>query len=291
MIPKLFASSNGGLGDQLIMNGGLRWLADEGGFEEIVWLAMTHHREYRQIVRMYSDHPRINVRPEPKSKMMSQATKKLVKLSKRYPDWHIRAFSWAPNIWEGLAHDYGLHPQTNCWPELFYTYIVGGANKDLANYGSRYTHWHVHRDKDREKDLLRKLDLPSKYIFVADKGSNRRYWVNMKPISQYAVVNPDFWLNAKLAPLFHDEKYSIFDWIPVLENAEEIYTIDTAWFHLIKNLRLDKPKFFFNHIGRPMKDVIQSNYLNDEWDNGWKVIHGPGLEVKGLGARGDRVEW
>lgn len=280
----LFTCSNGGLGDQIIMNGGINYLAEEV-FDKVFFTSMCEPNVYQQIARQWEHNPDIHVHNEPRAKRMAAGTEKLVKLFRRAcPSYHYRPVWWYPHIWPSLAEGYGLCPTKNTWVELFYCHIVGGSDPKNTNYATRYTHFRAPRNKEKEQELLDILNLPDEFCFVVDKGSNRKYWLDITPNTKYPIVKPDWWNWPSMAKLW--DKFHIWDWIPVLERATEIYTMDTGWFHLIKQLRLDKPKYFMNNIGRPMKCVVQSNYLNDDWDNGWKVVLGPGLEVKGLGEHG-----
>ena len=129
-----------------------------------------------------------------------------------------------------------------------------------------------------------------------DKGSNPEFWFSGRPVTKYPIITQGWWgtpdePNKKFSLDTRVSGFQIWDWIAVLERATEIYTIDTAWFHLIKQLRLDTPRYFINNypffgMSHAMKSVVKSNYLNDEWDNGWKVVYGRGINVDGLGEQG-----
>jgi hypothetical protein len=271
-VNKIFLSHNSGMGDAIIMNGAVRFLSTI--FDKVVLLSISKHATYQQVVHMYSDVPNIRVQGEPIAPNFSRINKKMRCWAKRFPGWHIRAFNWAPRSFISVATNLGLHPEKNCYPEVFYKYFLD----DMHGYYHRHKDFFVPRNLQKEQELIKILDLPSDYAFVVNRGAHPRHHYMSTPKSQFPILNP-----ASRHDLIN--KYTIFDWMGVIEGAREVYTIDTAWFHLMKQMKLDKPKFYINHRGVPMKDVDTSNYLNDKWDNGWKVIVGPGLEVEGLGAR------
>ncbi len=267
-VNKIFLSHNSGVGDAIIMNGAVRFLSTI--FDEVVLLSISKHATYEQIVYMYSDVPTIHVHGEPIVKNWSKIRKKMNRRANRFPGWHIRAFNWTPRCFVSAATNLGLHPEQNCYPEVFYKYFLD----DTHGYYHRYKDFSVPRNLPKEQELIKILDLPSDYAFVADHGAHPRHHYNSDPKSQFPIFKP-----ASRYDLI--DKYTIFDWMGVIEGAREVYTIDTAWFHLMKQMKLDKPKFYINIRGNPMKDVETSNYLNDKWDNGWKVVFGPGVDSVG----------
>lgn len=44
---------------------------------------------------------------------------------------------------------------------------------------------------------------------------------------------------------------NMLDWLYIIENAKEIHTVDSAFFHLVKNLNLKCPKIFYNRRQDP----------------------------------------
>ena len=275
---KIVLCHNSGLGDSIIMNGAVRFLSTV--FDEVVLLLIANNATYRQVVHMYSDVPNVRVQGEPIAPNWSTINRKMNRWARRFPNWHVRTFNWSPRCFASAAANLGLHPEKNCYPEVFYTYFLN----DTQGYYHRYEDFFVLRNLQKEQDLIKILDLPSDYAIVTNHGAHPRHHYKDVPISQFPILNP-----ASRRDLI--DKYTIFDWMGVIEGAREVYTIDTAWFHLMKQMKLDKPKFYINNRGVPMKDVVTSNYLNDKCDNGWKVIFGPGLEVEGLGEPLDPDLW
>jgi len=101
------------------------------------------------------------------------------------------------------------------WSECFYRQIN-------LPYSIRWSKFKVHRDLNAEAELLSKLALPDEFAFVCTTSSNGDYPV---------VVNTSL-PQIKLQPLTD----CIFHWIPVIESAQEIHTIDTSTFQLIQQM-------------------------------------------------------
>lgn len=148
-------------------------------------------------------------------------------------------------------HNYQLHSKIirvgfeycdiNNWETSFYRQLG-------LDYSLRYSNFKIERDYDSEKLLLSKLSLPDKYIFCNINSSVGEFDINIESDLPQIYLKP-----------LTD---SIFDWIPVIEGAEEIHTVDSSVFHLMKQLSLPQKKIYYNVIeGR---DTTQ---LND--DEGW----------------------
>ena len=266
----VFLANNSGLGDYILMNGATRYVAAQPEVNRVHLLCVGTHNKFTQVKWMYRDNPNIIVYGEPAAHSFSQARKKIRKRAQRierqFPNLHKRAFFWGSQDWYGMMPRFGLDCLNNCWPELFYA-------AHQAPYSARHGYFHVNRDKDKEDKLFNSLNLPSEYAFCVDVASLGRCRINFS--------------NTKL-PIFKPhsrpdliESYNIFDWMTVIENAAELHTVDTGWFHLIKQMKLDKKKYFY-HVRQmnELKNVLTSCYINDEHDNGWEILDGNGKVFK-----------
>ena len=254
---KIFLANNAGLGDYILMNGATRFLESQEDVEEVAVFCMSDDNKYRQIKRMYSDNPNIKVIGEPHPDSFRQGQKKIKTYRSKYPDYDFRVLFWPVGVWPNAMIKGGLDPnKENCWPELFYQ--VHGAP-----YSARHEHFYIKRDYDREDELRRELLLPDKFALCIDEG--RRPKFNLAPQTDLFLFKPHY-----RRELFG--KYYIWDWMGIVEDASEIYTVDTGWMHLLKSMRLDKPKFFYHVRPGPCKNVFTSRYINDEYDNGWTII-------------------
>ena len=266
----VFLANNSGLGDYILMNGATRYVAAQPEVNRVHLLCVGTHNKFTQVKWMYRDNPNIIVYGEPAANSFSQARKKIrtryKRMIKEFSDLHKRAFFWGSQDWYGMMPRFGLDREKNCWPELFYA-------AHQAPYSARHEYFHVERDLDKECRLFNSLNLPSEYAFCVDVASLGRCRINFS--------------NTKL-PIFKPhsrpdliESYNIFDWMTVIENAAELHTVDTGWFHLIKQMKLDKKKYFY-HVRQmnELKNVLTSCYINDEHDNGWEILDGNGKVFK-----------
>mgnify|MGYP003674814168 CR=1 FL=1 len=261
---KVLLTNNSGLGDYILMNGATRFIAAQEDVEEVVVLCMATHDRYQQIKRMYSDNPNIKVIGEPHPNSFRKGRKKIKRYRTRYPEHQFRTFFWESFVWPGAMERVGLDPhQKNCWPELFYA-------SQQAPYSARHEHFYIKRDYDREAELIEKLALPSEYALCIDEGNRPRF--GLTPKTSLFTFKPH-----SRRDLF--DKYHIWGWMGVIEAAAEIYTIDTGWMHLLKSMRLNKPKFFYHVRGGVAKNVFTSRYINDEYDYGWTIINAAGMLV------------
>lgn len=263
---KVFVANNAGLGDYILMNGATRFIVEQENVEEVVVLCMADSGKHEQIRRMYSDNPNIKVIGEPHPNSFRQGRKKIKRYRVRYPEHEFRVFFWETGVWSEAMERGGLDPyEKNCWPELFYS-IHG------APYSARHEHFYVKRDYDREAELIAELNLPSEYAFCVDEGARPRF--HLIPRTSLFTFKPHY-----RRDLFN--KYHIWDWMGVIEAASEIYTVDTSWMHLLKSMRLDKPKFYYNVRCCVAQNIFTSPYINDEYDYGWTIINAEGDVVTG----------
>ena len=266
----IFLANNSGLGDYILMNGATRYVAAQPEVDNVHLLCIGTHNKFMQVKWMYRDNPNIIVYGEPAANSFRQGRKKIrtraKRIAKEFPDLHKRAFFWGYKTWQEMMSRYQLDCEKNCWPELFYT-------AHQAPYSARHEYFNVDRDKDKEDKLFNSLNLPSEYAFCVDVASSGRHRINFSNI-KLPVFKPHY--RPKLI-----KSYNIFDWMTVIENAAELHTMDTSWLHLIKQMKLDKKKYFYHvrHIN-DLKNVLTSCYINDEHDNGWEILDGNGKVFK-----------
>ena len=132
------------------------------------------------------------------------------------------------------------------WEESFYRQM----NMD---YSERFTGFSISRDLARESALEEKLNLPKKFAFCnssASTGKNNISFSTNLPIIELETLSD-----------------SICDWIGVLEKAEEIHTIDSSIFQLIKQLPVKGKKFFYD-----IRKVDSSRTIPPFEDSNWKII-------------------
>jgi hypothetical protein len=131
------------------------------------------------------------------------------------------------------------------WEESFYEQMN-------IDYSYRFSHFFIERDYERENLLEQKLELTGKFSF-----HNNSYSGGKIEINSISFLHKIF-----LSPITD----SIFDWIGVLEKAEEIHTIDSAIFQLIKQLNLNSKKYFYD-----IQSIVQSR--TKKLPTNWFIIN------------------
>lgn len=246
-----FVMHNTGLGDYILMSGAVRHLLSL--YEEVHLVAAKSKLENVEI--LYRDEPRIVLLPEPDARSSQQGQRKVKVIGSRYRKhgYDVKAFFWSyMGHWPDLINKSGMDNTVNNWCEAFY-------NNLGVDYSERYNSFYFERDLEREDRLYRKVvdEFGSVYSFVVDHQRTKKQDLL---IHDTRIVNPKYWKEDTL----------IFDWMKVIEKADIIHTIDTAYMHLIKQMRLngdDRLKFFHRYA----RDCPGTNggYINDNWDDGW----------------------
>ena len=70
-----------------------------------------------------------------------------------------------------------------------------------------------------------------------------------KVTDEYKIITNDF-------------RFRMFDFIKLLENAEEIHTMQTGFLDLINSYKMDKPKIYRHNYVRNYPESIHSKGLN-----------------------------
>jgi hypothetical protein len=251
---------NSGLGDFVLMNGAVNFVSEN--FDESHLVAMARDQKLLNIRHLYKD-TSVNILGIGPASSFQSAGKAIRRYQNHYKNpqkmngqkWDTRrCFFWGTDKWESQGiNAYGLHPRNNHWCETFYAAFG-------APYEARYTHFSFKRDRDREKRLENTLGLRDKYSLLFDQANIRNFRLPIKSANYETIRATTFGWD------------TIFDWMGVIENAQEIFTIDTSWFHLIKQMRLDIPKYYIWARGVPYINLISSGYLNDDYDSGWEIL-------------------
>lgn len=88
------------------------------------------------------------------------------------------------------------------------------------------------RNKEREKKLFESLNLPAKYNFV-----NNTFGGSFEKIN---ITNVDSLPSVFMSKI---EGFTLLDWGMVIENAENIYTVETSVVYYIESLETKAAKF------------------------------------------------
>ena len=115
------------------------------------------------------------------------------------------------------------------------------------DFDIRFNEFYFERNYEKENIVYNNLNPDNqKYIFVHDDPS-RGYEIKVN--SQYKIIRNDI-------------QFGIFDYIKILENAEEIHYMQSSFSDLINSYKLDKPKLFLHTKIRNYGFAIHSVGLN-----------------------------
>jgi hypothetical protein len=127
--------------------------------------------------------------------------------------------------------------------EAFY-YLAG------LDFQIRFDEFYFERDLEKEEEVCKTLNPDGeKYIFVLD-DPKRGYNIDMdKVTNEYKVIRNDY-------------QFKMFDYIKLLENAEEIHTMQTGFLDMINSYQMNKPKIHRHNYVRNYPASIHSKGLN-----------------------------
>jgi hypothetical protein len=259
MLKGIVVGTNTGLGDQIVMNGGIRYLSQ---CYDKVWLVTWENRA-KHAEYLYKDCPNIEVYVKPSLEHSRQAPMRMEsahrEIVESHPDFEIKPYTryWFIKLkeWAKLAKRFEL-PSNTIFPRIFYARLG-------VDYSKRYTFQKIPRDFNIESRVYDLLQIKKPYIFVVNDCRSSKFNIDIE--TDKTIVNPmDY-------PWWKDTL--IYDWQMVMELADEIHTVNTSWFHLARAMQLHVPKFYYS--ARKVRFCEQNKeFLNDEYDNGWTLVTG-----------------
>jgi hypothetical protein len=119
-----------------------------------------------------------------------------------------------------------------------------------VDFSVRFDKFYIQRDKEKESKVTEALNPKNeKYIFVADHPS-RGFSIDMSKVrNDYKIIK-------------NDMKFNLFHYISLLEGAEEIHFMQTAFKDLICSYKMDKPKLFQHNYVRKYPPHYNSLGIN-----------------------------
>ena len=133
------------------------------------------------------------------------------------------------------------------WDEGFY--------KDLdIPFDNSWTKFYCYRDEEKEGLAFNELTENKKYIFVHSTDSkqiDRVDWTKIR--TDYKIVKPH-------------KDHSLLDHCKIIEQAEEIHCINSAFIHLVDRLNINTKKLFYH---RNFKPNMHSTFTLQK---NWKII-------------------
>jgi hypothetical protein len=115
----------------------------------------------------------------------------------------------------------------------------------------RFDEFYFERDMEKEEEVCKTLNPDGeKYIFVLD-DPKRGYDIDMTKVTdEYKVIRNDF-------------QFKMFDYIKLLENAEEIHMMQTGFLDMVNSYKMDKPKIYRHNYVRNYPASIHSKGINE----------------------------
>jgi hypothetical protein len=215
-----------GLGDQILCNGMIREISEKS---DTVYLPVKKHN-INNVSDMYKDLKNINYI----NVFDDQEMLKYFSLMKNIID---KVYSFGI-----FAKDFMKDAKT--FDESFY-------KQTEIDYNNRWNKFQYVNNLDKQIELLNIA--PSNYIFIHDDNSRglnvtkniKSNIFNFRPNHNIGLIN----------------KYTIFDYIKILENAAEIHCMDSSFACLIDHLPqlYDKPKFIHRYIRKNNNNPLYKN--------------------------------
>ena len=119
------------------------------------------------------------------------------------------------------------------------------------DFSVRFDEFYFERNLEKEEEVCKTLNPDGeKYIFVLD-DPKRGYNIDMTKVAdEYKVIRNDF-------------KFKMFDYIKLLENAEEIHMMQTGFLDMVNSYKMYKPKIYRHNYVRNYPASIHSKGLNE----------------------------
>jgi hypothetical protein len=132
-------------------------------------------------------------------------------------------------------------------PSTFDVAFYQIANLDFS---IRLSYFHIERDLKREEELLERLNpTGDKFIFIHDDAS-RGFKIDESRIeSNYKKI-------------YNDNSILLFDYITLLDKAEEVHVMQSSFKDLINSYDLRNTKFFLHEYVRNYSELLDSKGYN-----------------------------
>lgn len=215
-----------GLGDHIICNGMVRYFCKK--YDNIVLFCYTYY--YDNVSYMYRDLSNLEIF----NFDVEEDAIRFVENNKTVKNNIIKpGFENLDSCLDRMTFD-----------EAFY-HLAG------LDFQIRFDEFYFERDIEKEDEVCKTLNPDDeKYIFVLD-DPKRGYNIDMgKVTDEYKVIRNDY-------------QFKMFDYIKILENAEEIHMMQTGFLDMVNSYKMDKPKIYRHNYVRNYPESIHSKGLND----------------------------
>lgn len=215
-----------GLGDHIICNGMIRHFCKK--YDNVVLFCYSHY--YENVSYMYRDLTNLEI----------------FNFDNEYDI--VNFIQNNPSV-EGSLIKIGFDNLNGCldkmtFDEAFY-HLAG------IDFQVRFNEFYFERNLDKENEVFKTLNPDNEeYIFVLD-DPNRGYSIDMKKITNnYKIIRNDY-------------RFKMFDYIKLLENAEEIHMMQTGFLDLVNSYKMNKPKIYRHNYVRNYPNSIHSKGINE----------------------------
>ncbi len=262
---------NLGLGDHILMNGPIRHAIHNYNIKELRLICKESN--YNNVAYMYRD--------EPKIKVMSIRDKPRLKDEWKAAKWRKEEEDRKTAVTSVMLHNNGSSfpnmkecPSCNSNSNTIPLSTTDGTDFILCPKDSIYDNFYIQRDDKTESDKMEKilsengLDAGDKYAFVCvscSVGTDPKLLEEIKAFTGIPLIIAKQSVEYKGGDCSTPVDYNgvIFEWMKIIEEASEIHTIDTSFFHLINGMNLKNVgKFFWKSFGRKFLD----HWKKDGWE-------------------------
>lgn len=215
-----------GLGDHIICNGMVRHFCKQ--YDNIVLFCKSHY--YENINYMYRD-------------------LKNLEIFDYRNDTEVLAFIESNTSVKNNLIKTGFDKLDACLDRM--TFDEAFYNIINLDFSIRFNEFYFERNFDNENKVCEKLNPnKEKYVFVLD-DPNRGFNIDMNKVTdKYKIIRNDF-------------EFKMFDYIKLLENAEEIHMMQTGFLDLVNSYKMEKPKIYRHNYVRNYPPSIHSKGLNE----------------------------
>jgi len=134
----------------------------------------------------------------------------------------------------------------NILRKLQYPNYVHGYIKylfcNICNWQNWDNYFEIKRNFSKEEELFCKLNIKKgeKYNLI-----NKNFGTPPNFL-RHEAIKPNN--NNKNIEMFISDEYNIFDWLTVIENADEIHTIETSLCYIIEKLKMENKKYVYSRL-------------------------------------------
>lgn len=118
------------------------------------------------------------------------------------------------------------------------------------DFSVRFDEFYLERDLSKEKEVIKALNpTGEKYVFVHD-DSSRGFSIDLEKVKTDCKI------------IMNNKQFNVFDYLTLIENAEEVHFMQSSFKELICSFNLDKPTLYQHNYVRQYEECMNSTGLN-----------------------------